>query len=133
MASRLLTGLRRRLCCPPPPPPRVTGLVAQTGAGSGEVVVAWDRLPGSARVAVYRVYRRVAPGVWRPLAAVESSASDPGFPGKVALIDFAGAFPGGGSGGGDEDGSGARTYVVAALGASGLEGPWSAPAAGSPP
>jgi hypothetical protein len=130
MAS-LYARLRRRLCCPPPP--RVTGVEAHTGGGSGEVLVAWDRLPIATGVSVYRVYRRVAPGVWRALAAVESSASDPTLPAKVVLLDFAGAFPGGGAGGGDEDAAGVRTYVVAALGASGLEGPWSATAAAAPP
>ena len=123
--------LKKLRCCPPPP--RVTGVVAQTGGGSGEVLVAWTPLPPSARVAFYRVYRRVATGVWRPLAAVTAAAVDPGFPGKVVLLDFAGTFPGGGSGGGDEDGSGRRTYTVAAVGTSGLEGPWSAQAVGSPP
>lgn len=129
--GRLLSRLRRLLCCPPPP--RVTGVVAATGGGSGEVFVAWDPAPAAAGVAVYRVYRRVAPGIWRPLAAVEPSSHDPGFPGKVAMLDFAGTFPGGGAGGGDEDGTGFRTYAVAAVGGSGAEGPWSMPAAGSPP
>jgi len=123
--------LKKLRCCPPPP--RVTGVVAQTGGGSGEVLVAWTPLPPAAKVAFYRVYRRVTTGVWRPLAAVTAAAVDPGFPGKVVLLDFAGTFPGGGSGGGDEDGSGRRTYTVAAVGTSGLEGPWSAQAVGSPP
>jgi hypothetical protein len=131
MAPRILTALRRRLCCPAPP--RVTGLAAATGGGSGEVLVSWDRLPIAAGVAVYRVYRRVAPGVWRPLAAVEPVSSDPGLPGKVVLLDHPGAFPGAGTAGGDEDATGARTYAVAALGTSGREGAWSAPATGSPP
>jgi hypothetical protein len=125
-----LSRLRRLLCCPPPP--RVTGAEAHGGGGSGEVLVAWDRLPIASGVAAYRVYRRVAPGVWRPLAVVESASSDPSFPGKVVLLDLAGTFPGGGAAGGDEDGSGLRTYVVAALGDSGLEGAWSAPAAAAP-
>ena len=127
----LVHRLKKLRCCPPPP--RVTGVVAQTGGGSGEVFVAWPPLSAAADVAFYRVYRRVATGVWRPLAAVTAAAVDPGFPGKVVLLDFAGTFPGGGSGGGDEDGSGQRHYVVAAVGTSGLEGPWSAKAVGSPP
>ena len=49
------------------------------------------------------------------------------------MLDFAGTFPGGGSGGGDEDAGGLRRYVVAAVGTSGLEGPWSAEASGGPP
>ena len=129
--SALLHRLKKLRCCPPPP--RVTGVVAQTGGGSGEVFVSWPPLPPSAHVAFYRVYRRVATGVWRPLAAVTAAAVDPGLPGKVVLLDFAGSFPGGGTGGGDEDGSGQRHYVVAAVGTSGLEGPWSAHAVGSPP
>ena len=127
----ILDRLRSLLCCSPPP--QVTGVVAQTGGGSGEVFVAWSPLPPAAGVAFYRVYRRTAPGVWRPLAAVTGASTDPGFPGKVAMLDFAGTFPGGGSGGGDEDAGGLRRYVVAAVGTSGLEGPWSAEASGGPP
>jgi hypothetical protein len=126
----LLDTLRKRLCCPPPP--AVTGVVAATGGGSGEVFVAWDPVPGGA-AASYRVYRRAAQGVWRPLAAVTPAATDPGFPGKVVLLDFAGTFPGGGSGGGDEDAAGVRHYVVAAVSAAGAEGPWSAQVGAAPP
>ena len=124
----LLDMLRKRLCCPAPPV--VTGVQAQTGAGSGEVFVAWS--PASA-AASYRVYRRAAPGARRLLAAVTPASTDPGFPGKVVLLDFAGTFPGGGPGGGDEDASGLRHYVVAAISAAGLEGPWSVPASAGPP
>ena len=129
MAGPLAT-LRERLCCPRPP--RVTGVVAATGGGSGEVFVAWDPVPGGV-AAAYRVYRRTAPGVWRALATVTPTSFDPAFPGKVVLLDFAGTFPGGGPGGGDEDASGLRHYVVAAISAAGLEGPWSAPASAGPP
>ncbi|HMO00059.1 MAG TPA: hypothetical protein PKD59_11655 [Miltoncostaeaceae bacterium] len=125
----LLDSLRKRLCCPRPP--RVTGVVAATGGGSGEVFVAWDPLP--AGVAAYRVYRRTSPGVWRPLATVTPTAFDPAFPGKIVLLDVAGTFPGGGAAGGDEDASGLRHYVVAALGSAGVEGPWSAQVAAGPP
>jgi hypothetical protein len=92
--------------------------------------VAWSPAAGAA---AYRVYRRAAQGVWRPLAAVTPAATDPGFPGKVVLLDFAGTFPGGGSGGGDEDAAGVRHYVVAALSAAGAEGPWSAQVGAGPP
>ena len=126
----LMDTLRKRLCCPPPP--RVTGVVAGSGGGSGEVFVAWDPLAGGV-AAAYRVYRRTAPGVWRPLATVTPTAFDPAFPGKVVLLDFAGTFPGGGASGGDEDGAGLRHYVVAALATSGVEGPWSAEVTAGPP
>jgi len=126
----VLDTLRKRLCCPPPP--RVTGVVAATGGGSGEVFVAWDPVPGGA-AAHYRVYRRAAPGVWRLLAAVTSTAFDPAFPGKVVLLDFAGTFPGGGASGGDEDASGLRHYVVTAVSAGGVEGQWSAEVTAGPP
>jgi hypothetical protein len=125
----VLDALRKRLCCPPPP--KVAGVVAATGGGSGEVFVAWDPVPGGA--AFYRVYRRTAPGVWRPLAAVTPTAFDPGFPGKIVLLDFAGTFPGGGTSGGDEDGAGLRHYVVSAVSARGLEGPWSMEVTAGPP
>jgi hypothetical protein len=126
--ARIVDILRARLCCPAPPAP--TGVVAATGGGSGEVFVAWDPVPGVGR---YRVHRRAAPGVWRPLATVAASASDPAFPGKVVLLDVAGTFPGGGAAGGDEDGAGLRHYVVAAVSSAGVEGPWSAEVTAGPP
>lgn len=124
---RLLSRLRRLRCCAPPP--RVTGVVAQTGAGSGEVFVAWSPSAPAARIAHYRVYRRVQTGVWRPLASVTPASTDINFPGKVVLLDIPDNFPGFS----DFGTTGERTYVVSAVGTSGLEGPWSAPAAGSPP
>ena len=124
----VLDPLRRLLCCSPPA--QVTGVTAQTGGGSGEIFVVWSPLTGAA---FYRVYRRVAPDVYRPLAAVTPAATDPGFPGKVAFLDFVGTFPGGASGDGDEDAGGLRHYVVAAVGTTGLEGPWSAEVSGGPP
>ena len=91
--SAYLDRLRRLLCCPPPS--QVTGVEAQTGGGSGEVFVAWNHNPPSEHIAFYRVYRRVGTGVWRHLAAVTEQATDVNFPGKVAMLDFEGNFPGG--------------------------------------
>ena len=45
----------RWCCCTPPPAP--SGLTAGGGGGSGEVMVTWDPLPATAKVAFYRVYR----------------------------------------------------------------------------
>lgn len=119
--------LAKLRCCPPPA--RVTGVVAQSGGGSGEVFVAWDPLPPGERALAYRVYRRVSTGVWRLLADVTDDATDINFPGKVVLLDFEGNFPGHS----DFGATGERTYVVTALGRSGLEGLPSAPVSGSPP
>ena len=125
--SKLLSLLKRVRCCPPPG--RVTGVTAQTGGGSGEVFVAWDPLPPAAQVTHYRVYRRVSAGVWRLLAAVTTASTDINFPGQVVLLDIPDNFPGFS----DFGTTGERTYVVTAVGATGLEGPVSAEAAGSPP
>ena len=126
-ASDYMDRLRRLLCCRPPS--RVTGVEAQTGAGSGEVFVAWSPNAPSEHIAYYRVYRRVATGVWRNLAAVTADSTDINFPGKVAMLDYEGNFPGGSDFGPD----GERTYVVSAVGRSGLEGPVSTQVVGSPP
>jgi hypothetical protein len=120
----VLASLR---CCPPPG--IVTGVEAQTGGGSGEVFVAWSPRPPGEHVFAYRVYRRVQAGVWRLLADVTEHATDPGFPGKIVLLDYPENFPGFS----DFGGSGERTYVVTALGRSGLESRPSAPVVGSPP
>ena len=48
------SGSARVRCCPPPP--KVTGITAQAGGGSGEVMVTWDPLPAVGE-------RRVLPGV----------------------------------------------------------------------
>jgi hypothetical protein len=114
-------------CCSPPG--IVTGVEARTGGGSGEVFVAWSPRPPGERVFAYRVYRRVQTGVWRLLADVTDHATDPGFPGKIVLLDYPENFPGFS----DFGGSGQRTYVVTALGRSGLESQPSAPVVGSPP
>ena len=126
-ASAHLDRLRRLLCCRPPS--QVTGVEAQTGGGSGEVFVAWSPNTPSEHIAFYRVYRRAGTGVWRNLAAVTVDATDINFPGKVAMLDFEGNFPGAGDFGPD----GERTYVVSAVGRSGLEGPVSTQVVGTPP
>lgn len=125
--SAHLDRLRRLLCCRPPS--QVTGVEAQTGGGSGEVFVAWNHNPPSEHIAFYRVYRRVGTGVWRHLAAVTEQATDVNFPGKVAMLDFEGNFPGGS----DFGPSGERTYVVTAISHAGLEGPVSGQVVGTPP
>jgi hypothetical protein len=107
----------------------VTGVEAQGGAGSGEVFVAWSPNPASEEVAFYRVYRRVSDGVWRNLAAVTAAATDASFPGKIVLLDIPDDFPGFR----DFPDSGERTYVVSAVGQSGLEGPPSVQVVGIPP
>jgi hypothetical protein len=93
------------------------------------VFVAWSRNPPSDHVVFYRVYRRVGTGVWRHLAAVTEAATDINFPGKVAMLDFEGNFPGHS----DFGPSGERTYVVSAINRAGQEGPVSAEVVGSPP
>lgn len=125
--SAHLDRLRRLLCCRPPSV--VTGVEAQTGGGSGEVFVAWNRNPATERIAFYRVYRRVGTGVWRHLAAVTEQAADANFPNKVAMLDFEGNFPGGS----DFGPNGERTYVVTAVSRAGLEGPLSSQVVGTPP
>jgi hypothetical protein len=125
--SDYLDRLRRLLCCRPPS--KVNGVEAQTGGGSGEVFVAWSPNPPPEQVAFYRVYRRVGTGVWRHLAAVTEEATDVNFPGKVAMLDFEGNFPGLS----DFGASGERTYVVSAMSRAGLEGPVSDQVVGSPP
>jgi hypothetical protein len=107
----------------------VTGVETATGGGSGEVFVAWTPNPPSEQVLFYRVYRRVGTGVWRNLAAVTEQATDVNFPGKVAFLDFEGDYPGAS----DFGPNGERTYVVSAIGRSGLEGPVSSQVQGTPP
>jgi hypothetical protein len=125
--SHHLDRLRRRLCCRPPS--RVTGVEAATGGGSGEVFIAWTPNDPSEHIAFYRVYRRVADGVWRNLAAVTADATDINFPGKIAMLDTPDNF----AGFSDFPETGERTYVVTAIGRSGLEGPFSSAVVGTGP
>ena len=125
--SELIVDVRRKLCCPPPS--QVTGVEAATGGGSGEVFIAWTPNPAPENVVFYRVYRRVQDGVWRNLAAVTDEATDINFPGKIAMLDTPDNFPGFS----DFPESGERTYIVSAIGRSGLEGPVSTPVVGTGP
>jgi hypothetical protein len=122
-------GLARRLghirCCPPPP--SISGLVAQPGGGSGEVVVAWDPLPAAADVAFYRVYERKGTGTWWHLAVVDDSTLGLLVPGKVGLVDAPDYWPWPTIGVTD------RCYTVTAVSRRGLEGPMSAEVCSSPP
>jgi hypothetical protein len=75
---------------PPPPPAEppvaVSGLRAQPGGGSGEIVVNWAGSPGATG---YRVYRASAPGDPMKLAAtytVASGATTVSWPGSYEFI-----------------------------------------------
>lgn len=118
--------LHRVRCCPPPP--RVTGVLAQAGGGSGEVMVTWDPLPPSANVAFYRVYERKDTGLYWHLAVVTSAALGALVPGRLGVVDAADywPWPSGGLA------PGQRCYVVTAVSTRGLEGPMSTEACGSP-
>jgi hypothetical protein len=115
-------------CCPPPP--QVTGVLAQTGGGSGEVQITWDPLPPSAQAAFYRVYERRGTGEYWHLAVVTHAALGALAPGKLGIVDAPDYWPW-------PSDSGIppvpRCYAVTAVSTSGLEGPMSAEACGSPP
>src|SRR5262245_1662736 len=104
-------------CCPAPA--MVTGVTAEAGGGSGEVVVSWDRLPASEDVAFYRVYERKSTGLWWHLAVVTNDAFGLQAPGRFAIVDAADywPWPTGGTA------PGARCFVVTAVSTHGLEGP----------
>jgi hypothetical protein len=114
-------------CCPPPP--KVTGVTAQAGGGSGEVVVSWDPLPASARVAFYRVYERKGTGQYWHLAMVTDDALGLVSPGRLGIVDAFDFWPW--PSGGVPPGP--RCYVVTAVSEHGLEGPLSDEACGTPP
>jgi hypothetical protein len=105
----------------------VTGVEAQPGGGSGEVVVVWDPLPAAADVALYRVYERKGVGTWWHLAVVDDSALGLLVPGKLGLVDAPDYWPWPTIGVAD------RCYTVTAVSRRGLEGPMSAEACSSPP
>ncbi len=81
-------------CCPPPP--KVTGVTAQAGGGSGEVVVTWDPLPASANVAFYRVYEKKLTGQYWHLAVVTTDALGLLAPNRLGVVDAADYWPGDG-------------------------------------
>ena len=118
-----LFGVR---CCPPPAP--VVNLTAGPGGGSGEVVVTWDPLPPAEQVAFYRVYEVKSDGTYWHLAVVTGAALGLLQPGRLGIVDAPDywPWPTGGAG------AGPRCYVVTAVSARGLEGPFSAEACGSP-
>jgi hypothetical protein len=122
---KLTSWLGRVRCCPPPP--AVTGLAAQPGGGSGEVVVTWDPLPASTDVAFYRVYERKGAGTWWQLAIVDDAALDVLIPGKVGLVDASDYWPW------PTIGTTTRCYVVTAVSRRGLEGPMPAEVCAPPP
>jgi hypothetical protein len=113
-------------CCPPPP--KVTGLLAQPGGGSGEVMVTWDPLPMSADVVFYRVYERKAVGEWWHLAVVTDAALGVLAPGRLGIVDAADYWPWPSGGVAPVP----RCYVVTAVSRRGLEGPMSVEVCGSP-
>lgn len=116
--NELLQSLKKSRCCPPPPAP--TGLGATYGGGSGEVMVTWDPLPASAKVAFYRVYMAKGPGRWWNLAVVAPSTLGDLMPGKIGIVDAPDYWPW------PTIGSAARCYRISAVSTDGLEGPMSA-------
>ena len=126
LRDRGLQTWHRIRCCPPPP--RVTGVTAGPGGGSGEVVVTWDPLPASAKVAFYRVYERKGTGLWWHLAVVTDAALGEIAPGRLGVVDAFDFWPWPSGGTGPPP----RCYTVSAVSTRGLEGPMSTEACGSP-
>ena len=116
----------RLRCCPPPP--QVTGVTANAGGGSGEVVVTWDPLPAGSSVAFYRVYQRKGTGLWWHLAIAGDAALGVLAPGRIGIVDAPDAWPWPSGG----VAPGPRCYTVTAVSTGGLEGPMSAEACGAP-
>ena len=92
-------------------PPVVTGVLAQAGGGSGEVMVTWDPLPASAHVAFYRVYQRKGTGLYWHLAVVTPGALGALVPGRFGVVDAADFWPWPSGG----VAPGPRCYVVTAV------------------
>ncbi len=108
-------------------PPQVTGLTAQTGGGSGEVLVNWPPLPASADVAAYRLYKRQSDGTELAPVTVAIADLDTEPDGRFRVIDAFDTGPWR-----TVDPSGPRCYKVSAVSTGGLEGPQSAEACGAP-
>jgi len=126
LLDRVGRAWARWRCCPPPP--KVTGVTAQAGGGSGEVVVTWDPLPASANVAFYRVYEKKLTGQYWHLAVVTTDALGLLAPNRLGVVDAADYWPwptGGTT-------PGPRCFVVTAISTHGLEGPMSNETWGSP-
>ena len=116
----------RWCCCAPPPAP--SGLTAGGGGGSGEVMVTWDPLPATAKVAFYRVYRAKSDDTLYHLAVVLPSALGILVAGKLGIVDAPDYWPWPTI----DDGTGQRCYVVSAVSRRGSEGPMSGRACGTP-
>ncbi len=111
----------------PPPPPdtsvpsRVANVRATPGGGSGEIVVTWDPLPASEAIAFYRVYQRRGEGTYWHLAVVTNGALGVLEDHRLGIVDAPDywPWPTGGVPGPE------RCYVVTAVSARGVEGPFS--------
>ena len=125
-ASSLVRRWSLLRCCSPPA--RVTNVTAGPGGGSGEVAVTWDPRPEAERVAFYRVYQGKGDGTYWQLAVVTGDALGTLMPGRLGIVDAPDFWPW--PSGGTPPGP--RCYVVTAVSTSGLEGPFSAEACGSP-
>lgn len=116
----------RWCCCAPPPAP--SGLTASGGGGSGEVMVTWDPLPVTAKIAFYRVYRTKNDETLYHLAAVLPTALGQLAPGVLGIVDAPDYWPWPTI----DDGTGQRCYVVSAVSRRGLEGRMSGQACAMP-
>ena len=126
LLDRVGRAWARWRCCPPPP--KVTGVTAQAGGGSGEVVVTWDPLPASANVSFYRVYEKKLTGQYWHLAVVTTDALGLLAPNRLGVVDAADYWPW--PSGGTTPGP--RCFVVTAISTHGLEGPMSNEVCGAP-
>jgi hypothetical protein len=108
-------------------PPQVTGLTAQTGGGSGEVLINWPPLPASAGVASYRLYKRQSNGNELAPVTVAIADLDTETDSRFRVIDAFDTGPWQ-----TVDPPGQRCYKVSAVSTGGVEGAQSAEACGAP-